>query len=765
MSIKAKLSLFITIFVAITLVLNIWINYLSSKDALQASAEQQMNSIAGHIGVTLEASQDARQYLEDTIGEKLRIAAVAAQDQLSPDYNQITNEELVALTKKLGIDYITLWKQTADDIVVARASDQQELNMSSKSWDYWFQAFQQLFQYKEVSLAEGQKLPHYWAGPINFATSDPTLIKKWGYYYDGTTNYMINTAMNAQVFLDYEKAIGTEDLVGKLLKDNPNILEITGFDPKFFGKAPIIKMKKGVPVHNLDVRDIIFGQYTYKDSPNDQEQIQLALQSGTAVTGNSFTNDKRILKSFIPVLGAKPYVVSVTFDRETIRETLRHQLLVQSAISLGLILFMWGASYYIAGFMLRPLNLIVSKVNSMADGRFGIKIPIRSRDELGQLATQINTMASNLQSYLARLNESAEELRDTKEYLESFVNQTSDAIHVSDLDGLAIQVNQAFESLYGWSREEALGQRVPVVPAEWHNEFFSKLSLVLEGQAVSTFEMVLLTKDGKPLDISVTISPIRNGQGEVVAIASISRDITERKQTEEMLRRSEKLSLVGQLAAGVAHEIRNPLTTLRGFVQLQMKKGVSTPHQLEVMLSELDRINFIVSEFLVLAKPQVSRFVPVHLRDIIQDIVLLLDPQAHMSDVRIETRFASDLPLLTCEPNQLKQVFVNIMKNGIEAMPEGGTLTVELAPQASDRLVIRITDQGTGIPEEELPHLGEPFFTKKETGHGLGLMVSQQIIANHKGCLLIRSEVGVGTCVEIQLPLTASPSQTAHPPL
>lgn len=764
-SIKAKLSQFISLIVTIVLALNIWINYISSKDDLQSNAEQQMSSVAKQIGATLEASQHAKQFLEDNLGEKLRVAAIAVQDQLNPDLDQVSNEQLVALTKKLGIDYITLWKQVGDDIVVGRASEPNELNMSSRSWDYWYRAFRQLFEYREVSILEGQKLGHYWSGPINFAASDPTTIKKWGYYYDGTTNYIINTAINAKVFMDFEKAIGTEEVVNKLLDENPNILEITGYDPKFFGKAPIIKMKQGVPIYNLDVRDIIIGHYTYKDSPYDVLNIQKSIQTSQMTTASASINGKHVLKSFVPIPGVKPYVIGVTFDRESIQVSLMNQLLVQSSISLGLIILTLVGSYFIAGFMMRPLNLIVSKVNEMADGNFGAKIPIRSRDELGRLATRVNAMASNLESNLAQLKDSAEELRSTKEYLESFVNHTSDAIHVSDLQGNAIQVNQAFETMYGWSREEAMGKPLPEVPEEQQQEFRDKLQLVLHGDSVADFETVRLDKDGRLLDISITISPIRSDQGTIIAVASISRNITARKQTEEVLRRSEKLSLVGQLAAGVAHEIRNPLTTLRGFVQLQKKKGACTPYHLDIMLSELDRINFIVGEFLVLAKPQISRIEPVDLRDIIQDIVLLLDSQAHINDVRIETRLDPDLPMLTCEPNQLKQVFVNIMKNGMEAMVDGGTLTVELLAASSESLIVRITDQGCGIPEEELARLGEPFFTKKESGNGLGLMVSQQIIANHKGSMQIKSQVNAGTSVEIKLPLTAYPNQTAPQPL
>ncbi|MDG0794353.1 ATP-binding protein [Cohnella ginsengisoli] len=291
----------------------------------------------------------------------------------------------------------------------------------------------------------------------------------------------------------------------------------------------------------------------------------------------------------------------------------------------------------------------------------------------------------------------------------------------------------------------------------------------------------------------------------MIGIASISRNITERKATEEMLRRTEKLSMVGQLAAGVAHEIRNPLTTLRGFVQLQQKSGGINPAHLDTMLSELDRINFIVGEFLVLSKPQAIRFQLVDIRSIMKETVALLEAQAIMNNVQFELREADELAPLNGEPNQLKQVFLNVLKNGMEAMPEGGTLRIgiwaerhgenggsetvggdsvgeavngretiaeaaaarepemmadvasigtshQADPAADDNILIVIEDEGFGISQEELKHLGEPFYSNKASGHGLGLMVSQQILAGHRGTIRYKSELGQGTRVEIRLP-------------
>lgn len=754
MTIKAKLSIFIFALVAAILVLNISIYYASTSSDLSNRAKQQMNVIAKQVGATVEATQQSRRYMEESSGVMLRNAAIAAKERLSPRIDRVTNEELAGLSKELGVGHITLWvRKTDGDIVAAKSSDPEELGQSSRTWDYWFTAFNQLFDDRKVTIPQGQKLEHFWSGPINFATSNPEHINKWGYYYDGTTDYIINPFIDAQQFLDYEKTAGTEAVIAKIMRDNKDVLDITGFDPRYFGKEKIIKYKKGKPVFNLDVRDVVFGSYRYSD-PSDGSYILQAAESGETIAVQKKIGGTRVLKSFIPVSGPDlSYVIGFSFNGESLRSQVNRQLVLQVIISSMLLAAALVASYLLAGFMLRPVNRILATVNEIAVGRFGSKLEIRSKDELGLLSSRINAMGDSLQHYTSRLKESAEELRSTKQYLESFVNHTSDAIHVSDLEGRVTQVNRAFETMYGWSEEEILGKALRNVPEELEKEFGDVWDTVLAGGAVADLETVRYAKDGKPFDVSLTVSSIRDEAERIVAVATISRNITARKQTEEMLRRSEKLSVVGQLAAGVAHEIRNPLTTLRGFVQLQQQQGSIPPAYLQIMLSELDRINYIVSELLIFAKPQADRFRLAPIADIIRDIVLLLDSQARMNNVRIETRFSEELPDIRCEVNQLKQVFLNVLKNGMEAMPDGGVLFVEAYRAPRDGgVVVRVTDQGEGIPEEHLARLGEPFFSTKESGNGLGLMVSQQIISNHKGTMRFESKLGEGTTVELRLP-------------
>jgi signal transduction histidine kinase len=175
------------------------------------------------------------------------------------------------------------------------------------------------------------------------------------------------------------------------------------------------------------------------------------------------------------------------------------------------------------------------------------------------------------------------------------------------------------------------------------------------------------------------------------------------------------------------------------------------------VLSELDRINAIVGEFLVLAKPTAAVFAEKDVRALIKDVITLINTQSILNNVQISHEFDSDLPMVSCEENQLKQVFLNLLKNAIEAMPEGGNIDIKVKTKEEGKIIIRISDQGIGIPKERIPTLGEPFYTTKEKGTGLGLMTCYKIIESHYGELTIHSKENEGTTIEVILPTISQP--------
>ncbi|MFP5115794.1 ATP-binding protein [Bacillaceae bacterium C204] len=282
--------------------------------------------------------------------------------------------------------------------------------------------------------------------------------------------------------------------------------------------------------------------------------------------------------------------------------------------------------------------------------------------------------------------------------------------------------------------------------------FRSTIKLMFDNKESQSMEFRLKHKEGHWIEFESRCVPVKRENELIGNIVIISRDISERKQAEEILLRSEKLSIVGELAAGVAHEIRNPLTTLKGFMQLYKKEDSSID---ELLLNELGRIETITSQLLTLGKPQAVQLIRTNILEIIEGTLELLAPEALMSNIQFKLDFEEPSYFITCERNQLKQVFLNLLKNAMEAMKDGGEIQINLRRGSEDECIISVQDQGCGIPEELLPRLGEPFYTLKEKGTGLGLMISHKIIKQHHGSITFTSKENAGTKVEIKLPMAS----------
>ena len=263
------------------------------------------------------------------------------------------------------------------------------------------------------------------------------------------------------------------------------------------------------------------------------------------------------------------------------------------------------------------------------------------------------------------------------------------------------------------------------------------------------FEVKLQTLKGKPLHAEIVASKMKTDNRPAIQV--IVRDISERKKNEELLINSEKLLVAGQLAAGIAHEIRNPLTSLKGFLNLIRSGEKNDSRYFDIMSDELDRIDGIVSELLMLTKPRVYELAYYDLRDVMRDTITLLETQANMHNIEINVTYEDGPLWVYCVESQVKQVFINVLKNAIEAMMHGGVIEVRLW-RRMDQVHVQIKDEGPGISEEHLAKIGQPFYTTKENGTGLGLMVSYKIVDNHQGRMNVRSEVGKGTVFEIILP-------------
>jgi two-component system sporulation sensor kinase A len=348
-----------------------------------------------------------------------------------------------------------------------------------------------------------------------------------------------------------------------------------------------------------------------------------------------------------------------------------------------------------------------------------------------------------------------EEMKESEEKYRLLVEHSQDIIGVITNEGCWIYINKEGKKLFGTtSVNEIIGKAVyDFIHPEDRLLLKDLIDQLREGKrkTIEVQELRLVRSDHQETQIEIKLIPtIYKGRKTQQVVI---RDITERKKTEEKLQQAEKLSVVGQLAAGIAHEIRNPLTAIKGFSQLM--KNSNDDNFITVILSELDRIENIVSDLLVLAKPQaVNEIQETDLNELILSVITLLNTEAILHSIEIKKDIPHGALKVECEVDKIKQVLINIIKNAIEAMKTGGEIAVQAVVLPNNEIKLSITDQGNGIPEDRLPKLGEPFYSTKEKGTGLGLMICNKIIKNHKGKMNISSKVNEGTIVDIILPRT-----------
>jgi two-component system CheB/CheR fusion protein len=372
---------------------------------------------------------------------------------------------------------------------------------------------------------------------------------------------------------------------------------------------------------------------------------------------------------------------------------------------------------------------------------------IVSNEELQSTNEELQSGNEELMAINHEYQYKIQELTDLNIDMSNFFNSTNVAIIFVDAKMIIRKVTPAV------TKEIHLGEMVigqPIAEISQHLKY---------DQLVADVNHVLLAGDPIEKDIQILngkwfrikILPFLTfdfiNQGVVITFV----DITELKNARmPELHTTEVLTAVGLLAAGIAQDIRNPLTTLKGYTKMLVPDSDKKEY-IEIMSSELEQIEAITDELLILARPQKLHFEKTDVLLILQEVMIRSEPEAVINGVDIISKFADQVPLIQCVPNQIKLVFSNILKNGIEAMPEGGNLFVKVKVDADESVIISFSDTGIGIPKNEIDKLGDIFYTTKKEGLGLGLLISYKIIENHHGHISIKSTPNKGTLVEITL--------------
>ncbi|ALC92638.1 histidine kinase [Bacillus sp. FJAT-18017] len=334
---------------------------------------------------------------------------------------------------------------------------------------------------------------------------------------------------------------------------------------------------------------------------------------------------------------------------------------------------------------------------------------------------------------------------ETQERYRLLVEHSRDSIGMVTDKGIWTYINSEAKKLFGFaSAKEAIGTSL------FEYVLFSDYPLLtnhLKEMRNIHFDLTIKRTDGDLRKAHVSLIPMTFKNRKIFQV--IIKDITVQKDTEEKLLQAEKLSFVGQMAAAIAHEVRNPITSIKGFTQFLNEKDPN--EYCQVILSELDRLDGIVNDLLVLAKPPLNKTSVCNIVHLTQNVLALLKPFTEIENITYIENYETAEMLVQCEEDKLKQVLINILKNAVEAMPAGGTIFVSIK-QEENAVWLTVEDEGPGIEKENLVRIGEPFYSTKEKGTGLGFMVCKKIIEEHGGRILIRNRERIGAAVSILLP-------------
>ncbi len=341
------------------------------------------------------------------------------------------------------------------------------------------------------------------------------------------------------------------------------------------------------------------------------------------------------------------------------------------------------------------------------------------------------------------------------------IQHTINPIQITDARGLMVYVNPAFEAWSGYTKEDLIGRDPKILSSKKHTRAFWQhvWRTILSGK-VWHGEVLNNRKDGSPLHTELVISPIVDGGGKVVGFLGAHRDITEQRKLEQQLVQSQKMESIGTLAAGIAHEVGNPLTSISSLVQVIQRTTDDefAKEKLELIKNQINRISRTIRDLVNFSRPTTHTFRTTNLNQVVRDALNIVKYGKKVKDITFVEEFTEPLPMVMVVPDQLSQVFINILINAVDALDgKPGRITVQTI-QHHGELEVTVQDSGMGISREDQDKIFEPFFTTKEVGKGsgLGLWVSYSIVKGFGGDILVESQPGRGTTFRVMIPLQAN---------
>ena len=343
-------------------------------------------------------------------------------------------------------------------------------------------------------------------------------------------------------------------------------------------------------------------------------------------------------------------------------------------------------------------------------------------------------------------------LSQIKTYMENVVDSMTDGLISLDENGNVVTMNRQAMEILGAEAGGWKGKAIDKIFDDTDKSFLREA----RDRIIRDREMEILRRDGERIPLSLSAAPLKDDKERELGAVLIIRNLREIEELKEKVRRSERLAAVGRLAAGMAHEIRNPLSSIRGFAQFflnRFREQKTEQEYASIMIREVDRLNRVITELLDFARPREPRREVCSLENVIDYTLKILSPELAGKKVRVERNYEKELPQVAADQEQLSQAFLNLLLNALDAVEEDGEIIIGLQrlPDCS-AVEITIADNGRGIPHENLGKVFEPFFSTKRKGTGLGLAIAYRIVENHGGEITVNNRQGGGTIFSITLP-------------
>ncbi len=425
---------------------------------------------------------------------------------------------------------------------------------------------------------------------------------------------------------------------------------------------------------------------------------------------------------------------------------------------LGLFAILLGilGSVFFARRITEPISKLVRTTVSAAQGDLEQMIDIGTGDEIEELGENFNHMIQQIRLHRTELESHLREITSLKAYTDNVLASMTNGLITIDLDERIVTVNEMAQRILGKRGEEVKGLLLEEALADLH-PFCKMMTETLSSEkGVFHSELELKKGDGS-LWLTASTSLLTDGEGKKMGALAIFQDITEIKALEEKLRQADRLAALGTLSAGLAHEIKNPLSAIKTFVQLLPKKFENPPFMEKFNVTvprEIDRINQLVEDLLELTRRRKRPMVNLDVNLLILQAIDLHGEEMRRRQIAFENHLDRTIPLVQGDPDNLYRAFSNMVINSIQAMPNGGSLLISSEIDQTPSMVkITFRDTGIGMDEKISKNLFNPFFTTKDKGSGLGMALTHKIIEDHRGRIEVTSEIGKGTTFVLMLPV------------